>query len=491
MVRQRLNTFALYRFRYVLAYVGFALALAIMLFVAGFYLPGGLSDSEIHSALISDHLNPTQLFSLQPEQLIYLPYRLLQAASIALFGVSVISIKLPSIILGFVSALGIVYLLKIWYRRSVAIIVSIIAVTTNQFLLSSQAGQAGIVYIFLTTTILIAASLIARKNAYAQLWVIVGFIVAAISLYMPLSVYILVALLLTALFHPHARHLLLRQASKPVIATGSLLFLGIISPLILGAIKDPTVLKTLLGFSENVGNFSHNAALLASNYTQFAQPTSGAVITPVYSLGLVLLVGLGIYRLISAKYTTKSYVVSFWLVLLIPLVCLNPSFVSITFIPIVLLIAFAIDYLIISWYSLFPRNPYARMFGLLPLGVLVLGLVVSNIDRYVYGLHYDKAMYTAYSNDVTLLSDTLRNIKKPTSMQLIVQPKDVEFYRSFANHQNYVKPLYVSSDVSLVRNSPIAIVDRTLKPNIDRIPNDIIVTRTLENADRFYLYKNK
>ena len=133
MVRQRLTKFAFYRYRYVFAYTAFGVALAALLLLAGFYLPGGLTDTEIHSMLVSDSLSISHIFSLPPDQLVYLPYRILQSASIAVFGVSVISIKLPSIILGFMSAIGLVYLLNLWYKKNVAIIVAIIAVTTSQF----------------------------------------------------------------------------------------------------------------------------------------------------------------------------------------------------------------------------------------------------------------------------------------------------------------------------------------------------------------------
>lgn len=491
MVRQRLSTFAFYRFRYAFAYVGFALALATMLFVAGFYLPGGLAASEINSALISDALDPNKLFSLPPDQLIYLPYRLLQAASIAIFGLSTISIKLPSIILGFISALGILYLLNLWYRRSVAIIVATIAVTMSQFLLSSQAGQAGIVYIFLTTTVLVAASMITRRNAYAQIWLIAGFILAGISLYMPLNLYMLVALFLTAAFHPHARHLLLREASKYTIIAGSIIFLVIISPLVIGAINDPSILLVLLGVSESITHFGSNAATLAANYIGFSKPASGAIITPVYGLGMAMLILLGLYRLISAKYTTKSYIISIWLVLLIPLVCLNPDFVSITFIPVMLLVALAVDYLVTSWYGLFPHNPYARVFGLMPLGVLLIGLVVSNIDRYSYGLHYDRAVYSSYSYDINILAGKLKQLDKNQTVQLIVTKKNLALYQSFAVHQRYVKQVNVSADTSTLAAADTAIVERDLKPAIQKVPTGILVTRTADKADRFYLYKNK
>lgn len=490
MVRQKLSNFAFYRYRYILAYVVFAVALATMLLVAGLYLPGGLTTPEMHSALVSDKLDPAHLFSLQPEQLIHLPYRLLQAGTISLFGISRMGIKLPSLILGFSSALGILYLLNLWFRRNVAIVAATIAVTTSQFILSSQAGQPAIVYVFLTTMVLIAASMIARRSTYARLWILAGFALAGISLYMPLNIYMLIALTLTALIHPHARHMLLRKAPKAIVATGAVLFLIIVSPLVYGIIHEPSILKTLLGLSVHFADFSKNAAALAQNYVRFDMPTSGIELTPVYGLGLVMLVLLGLYRLISAKYTAKSYIISFWLILLVPLVCLNPSFVSITFIPVMLLIALGIDYLIWSWYRLFPHNPYARVFGLLPLAVLVLGLVVSSVDRYVYGLHYDRNVYAVYDSDTTVLTAKLRTLKHSSDVMLIVAPNKLEFYNSYARHQRYVTKLTVSSDTSVVATAPLSIVERTMRRGITKLPADILVTRTAENADRFYLYKN-
>jgi hypothetical protein len=490
MVRQKLSKFAFYRYRYILAYVGFIVALALMLLVAGFYLPGGLTNSEMRSALISDNLNPAHLFNLKPEELIYLPYRLLQAASLSVFGLSTFSIKLPSIILGFASGLGILYLLSVWFRKNVAIIAATIVVTTNQFLLTSQEGRAGILYIFLTVIMLIATSMIARRSAYAKLWVIVGFIVAGISLYMPLNIYVLLALVLTAFIHPHARHLLIKQSSKPTVILGALLFAAIVSPIIIGAINDVGMVWTLLGVSDGISKLGNNLAFLAENYTPFTAPSSGENVRPVYGLGVVCLIVLGLYRLISAKYTAKSYIISFWLVMLVPMVCLNPDFISVTFVPAVLLIALAVEYLIWSWYRLFPRNPYARVFGLLPLGVLMIGLVVSNIDRYVYGQHYDSSVYSAYSYDLNIISNKLRHVDHKTTVVLVVPPKQAPFYESFGRHQHYVDHLSVSSQTTAIPDAQLAFVERSLKPAAAFLPTEILVQRTAADADRFYLYKN-
>lgn len=489
MVRQKLSQFLLYRWRYLLAYTVFSVALGTLLVVAGFYLPGGLSQSEVNSALISEGLSPTGLFELQPDELIYLPYHLLQAASIAVFGFTPIAIKLPSILLGFISALGILYLLNLWYRRNVAIVTAVVAVTTNQFMLASQAGQPGIAYVALTTFILIAASMVARRTSYATVfWVVTGFILAAISLYMPLSAYVLLALLATSFIHPHARHIIRHQASKPVIGIGVFLFLLLISPLVYGVIQQPDVLRTLAGIPDSLAHVGPNAAELSRHYGQVYAPTSGEVLIPVYGLGILLLLALGVYRLVSAKYTTKSYILSFWLLLLVPLVFLNPDFVSITFLPVVLLLALGIEYLIWSWYRLFPRNPYARVFGLLPLAVLIGGLVASSIDRYGYGFHYDESVYKNYTFDLNVLTRELRAIEDDTPVVLVVSKRNVAFYDAFARHQNYVSSMLVTATPQ-PPSSKLLIVERTVRDE-STIPSGILVAGMAEDADRFYLYKS-
>jgi len=490
MVRQRLTKFAIYRYRYVFAYTAFGLALATLLLLAGLYLPGGLTKSEINSMLISDSIDIAQLFNLPPDQLIYLPYRLLQAASLNLFGISVISIKLPSIMLGFASAVGLLYLLNLWYKKSVAIVASIIAVTTGQFLLTSQAGQAGISYVFLTIMVLIAASMIARQSAYAKVWAIAGFALAAASLYMPLNVYMLLALILTAIVHPHARYLVFKKSSKIVIAAGSVVALVVASPLIMGIIHDPVIISKLFGLPSSFTDIMTNITQLAQNYAAFTSPNSSNTLTPIYGLGLVILILVGVYQLFTAKYTARSYLISFWLAALIPLICLNPEFISITFVPVMLLVALGVEYLIVSWYQLFPKNPYARVFGLAPLGILMIGLVLSSVDRYAYGLHYDSGVYSSYSYDLSLLGKKLKSLDNDSSVTLLVTKANYKFYSSFTRHQQYVKSLTVVSKSANMPANGLLIAERGFAPDINQIPSEILVNRSASDSNRFYLYKN-
>ncbi len=489
MGKLKVTDFYIYRWRYVIGYTLFGAALLTLLVLAGLFIPGGLSSQEIRTALTSDNLDPQNLLSLQPAQLVFLPFHLLQAASISLFGFNAFSIKLPSIILAFISAWGILALLGIWFRRNVAIVAGIIAVTTGQFLLLAQSGHGGIMYIFWAVAILLTASLVIQQGKYMSFWVVVAFILAGFSMYIPLTVYVLLALLITTIFHPHARHVLLRRVSKLPLSIGLILFILITLPLIIGAIRDPSVIWALLGVPTNWVGMMENAKNIAIHYAGFATPQNGVILQPVYSLGTILLGILGLYCLFTTKYTTKSYIISFWLLLLLPFVFLNPEMIGITFIPGMLLIGLAVDYLFRSWYRLFPRNPYARVFGLLPLGVLLVGIVISNIDRYSYGFHYGETVYREYNYDLRLLSRQLNELPKDEVVVLVATSSEKAFYAAFASHQKIIKSLSVTTAKS-VDSGVYTIVTHKAKPAIAKTPNGVVAFSTSSHADRFYLYKN-
>jgi len=199
----------------------------------------------------------------------------------------------------------------------------------------------------------------------------------------------------------------------------------------------------------------------------------------------------------TTKYTTKSYIISFWLIALVPFVIFNPDFITITFVPVMLLSALGVDYLIRSWYRLFPRNPYARVFGLLPLGVLVLGIVVSNVDRYVYGYHYDTQIYSDFNFDhsdfnfdLGLINKTLASYDKNTKVSLVVPEQDIQLYSTYALHQTKIKQLSVTTSPAMaMAQSDITLVARDKKPEVSAVPSEILVARSSFDADRFYVYK--
>src|SRR5687768_17148298 len=106
-----ITDYILYRWRYGISYVLVSLLVGALLIFATLYVPGELSEAEVTSAVSSSRIAP-DLFD--PSTVIDLPYSLLQRISFAIFGVTTLSIKLPSLLLGLMSVVGIVLLLRQW-----------------------------------------------------------------------------------------------------------------------------------------------------------------------------------------------------------------------------------------------------------------------------------------------------------------------------------------------------------------------------------------
>ncbi|MEO7904361.1 MAG: glycosyltransferase family 39 protein [Candidatus Saccharimonadales bacterium] len=487
-MRRKITDYMLYRWRFYLGYGAIGVTLVGLLVVAALYIPGALSTSEMSavvasSAITFDHFDPAVM--------IQLPYHLLQQVSLILFGVTNLSIKLPSLILGVGSALGILLLLRSWFSANVAVLTTILVITTSQFLAIAQSGTPSIVYVFWSVWLLVAALRVSRQDAHAGLWKIVLFSVAALSLYTPLSVYILVALASATVFHPHLRYLAKRAIkARGKVAVASICALLLVVPLGIGIYMDPSLGLRLLGVPSTWPNITESAHALFNQYFNFLQPTTGTLMQPIYSLGPLLLIVLGLIRLFTANYTARSYIIIAWTVLLVPVLLLNPDYTSVTFVPAMILMAMGVNALLSSWYKLFPKNPYARIVGLVPLTILIGGMVVSGVGRYVYSYTYDPQTAGFFSHDLQLLNRDLRNSGQ-NDVTLIVSEFQKPFYDVVAKHHNL--QIVVSTSQKSMKLATYSIVTRdNYRTTLDKqIPYRIVTDGRAEFADRFYVYKTK
>lgn len=482
---KQLTDYPLYRWRYALGYGLIGLTILVLIIVAGLFIPGGLSSDEMQSVVASSaiSLSPS---SIHPETIINFPYHLLQHTSISLFGVSNFSIKLPSILLGLLSVGGIFILLRSWFRENIAILTGIIIITTGPFLYVAQSGTPSIVYIFWSVWLLVSALMISRRARFTGVWKVVLCAIAALSIYTPLSIYILIALVSAVILHPHLRYLV-RKLSKVKLTVGIIVALVLVSPLVYAIVRQPSVGLTLLGTPTSSPDLKANVLQLLRQYFDFISPSSSIIMTPIYGLGSVILIALGFVQLATTKYTARSYIVSAWIILLIPALLVNPGYISITFIPVLLLMAMGVSLLLTSWYSLFPRNPYARFAGLLPLTVLIGGLVLSGVGRYMYGYTYDPKTSNYFSHDLVLLNKELK-AEKGTTL-LVTAQKEKPFYTVVAQHHEGLSVIDTTEPIT-ANAAPTIVVTHTAHqtaaaPNLYRIITDT----TSNNADRFYIYK--
>lgn len=481
MARQ-ITDYFLYRRRYILGYTGIGFVFAALLIMAGIFVPGGVTQAEMNAVVTSSQLSlsPT---SFDPSSVINLPYHLLQRASIDLFGVTNTSVKLPSLLLGALSTFGMLVLLRMWFQRNVAVITTALVLTTGQFLFVTQSGTPGIVYIFWSVWLLVSATMISRKVKWSIFWKILLFIIGALSLYTPLSAYILIALVGAVILHPHLRYLA-RKLSKGKIAIGVVCALVLIAPLAYAIVKQPAIGLTLLGIPTDNPDLKANALQILRQYFDFVSPSSGALMTPVYSLGALALILLGIFRLVTTKYTARSYLISAWIILLAPVLLVNPDFTSVTFVPILLLMAMGVSALINNWYQLFPRNPYARIAGLLPLAILIGGMVFSGIDRFTYGYLYDPNTASNFTRDITIINRALAD-KERGKTTIVADTDDVPFYTALAKRNAGVAVGISSKDTETTILTRGAYVKNPPKA----VPYRILTSGDTNDADRFYLYK--
>lgn len=478
--------FTTYKYRYQIGYGLILLVLITLLVVAGLYVPGGLSDAEMKSTVISSGIATANLASFT---IIDLPYHLLQKASLSIFGITTFSIKLPSLLLGFISAIGMFLLLRRWFKHNIAVIASSLTIATGQFLFVSQNGTPSIMFIFWSIYLLLVAMLVVRNARHSTLWTFAFFIGAALSLYTPLSAYVLLAIGSAALLHPHLRFML-RRLSKLKFAGAGLVSIILLIPLIYGIYKNPSLGLELLGIPTVWPNFGSNLSQLVTHYFDVISPTSGIIMTPIFSFGSIALIILGLFHIISARHTARSYIISVWGLLLIPILLINPSFVSITFVPLVLLLATGVQTLLHQWYRLFPKNPYARIIGLLPLTILVGGLLLSGIERYMYGYHYDPGTVTSFSRDLRILNQELS--KSSGDITLISSKEHEPFYKAVASNTKQHKNVALRVATSVPARATTIIVERSehRRAKVSAPLQKILTDTRSKDADRFYLYKN-
>jgi len=479
MTRLLFSKFLTYRFRYQIGYSLVVLIFIALLIVAGTHVPGGLSESErtqfVETAAMD--LQNANTFAIPN-----MPFFVMQRLSLETFGPTEFAFKLPALVAAFFAGIGAVFLLRRWFRPNIAVLATIIMITTGQFLYIAQAGTGTITYILWSVWLLLAATMITTSPHHKRLWKLLFFIIMPLSLYTPLSIYLVVAILSAGLLHPHVRYVLKQMPPIHLLLLFSI-SLSIAAPLIYLLFINPSLMLNLLGIPAVwPTDIWINLQILSQQYLNFMTPESGTLMTPVLGLGSIALILLGIWQQFTIRYTARSYTLVAWILLLIPILVINPEFSSVAFVPLLLLLASGLSFLLRFWYDMFPRNPYARFVGIVPLSILVAGLVLTGLSRYFDGYRHDPVTASSFNHDIALYNEHIRN---KNIGKLVVTNEELPFYMALISYDE--NPPLVLNNVTPAEGEFAA--TRAAHERIDLVPTRIITTATSENADRFYIYK--
>ena len=443
-----------YQLRYVLLYI-----------IIGALLLGSIvAMPELQGMRLSDAERASALISTSPDlHLVNFPYHLLQGLSINLLDMTPLAIKLPSIVLGVITAVLMTLLLNRWYRNLTAFTATTLVVSSVAFLALTGSGTPSILYILFPVLMLWLGSQIIDEEPKVMTVVALS-IAAIISIFIPYMIYFNVALFLLVFTHPHLRFSLHRVPKRAVVVA-VLVVLAALVPLFFFVPN--------FNFWDLVGpnlQIAQNASTAWKQIFGFGEPLSW------FSLPLMILALIGIYATILDYHIARNHIV-FVLILVSVLASLFfPPLFMIAILLITMLIGNGLGFLIRNWRGIFPHNIYATLIALMPLVAFCLLIAVGSINffyiapRTISRVHYDA------NTDFQLLEENIE--EKDT---LIISHFTDFYAQAFPDNETH------DSYSPESQNGGRIISDRPL--TTDRRLEKIITNSSATQAARFYVYR--
>lgn len=476
-MKNKITDLFLFRHRFIIGYILIGIIFLALLFFLPSIAPEGLSNKEMVAAV---NANQTNSHFIQDGHVVDLPYYGIQKLCLKIFGLTLYSIKLPSIIFGIFAAFFLVLLLNRWFKSDVALIGSALTTLSTAFLCLANFGTPSIMYVFWLAFILWLGSKIAGNRSIRPFFVILFTSAIAFSLYTPYLCYVALIILIAGLAHPHLRASIKRLKTYQLIIA-IIIFILAISPLIVSASFHLDLFKTLAFTNDfSFNSFRRNINEAFAPFFSFALAYDSVYLAPLFGLGTVALIVIGAISSLDKMFTSRNTVTLAVTVFAIIVSGLSPETAVIILVPIAILTAAAIDTMTNHWRTIFPRNPYAHVVGAIPL-VAILGLMLfSGLSHYVRGYHYTPRVTKNFNSDIIIIGNELES-----GDILIVESdnQNLKFYKLFEKYNN----LTVVTELPEHFNSKVAVLGNT-KTDDKLELTKIAVSSKSRNSDRLYIY---
>lgn len=482
------SEWTLYRLRFVAAYILLAAVAGTLLTLNLTTVPPGIGPSEQQSVVTSAQVSFTQL----PNDIIDFPYHALQKLSVDFFGLTPLGVRLPSLVFGGLTALCAALVLRRWFKSNVAAAAALIVITSAWFLSFARLGAPMVMVPFWTSFLLLSATYVSQQTRAWRWWRVFFAMATAISLYTPGMVYLFVAASLASIAQPHLRYLL-REGNRTNLLIGGFFFVVLLIPLGWGLYRNYLQVWQLLGVPITLPDgwqFGTNLWAAASSFINPFHASVGEVITPVIGLANLALLIMGGVRLLRDFHSVRAHVLLIWAALLIPVIGLSPNNLAILFVPTMLVITIGLNQIIRYWYRLFPLNPYARVFGVLPLVIMLFSIVQFNYERYMFGMIYSPHAASVFTRDPFLAQAEVT--KAGGHATIIVEPHLAALYRTIKGNDVVVHsngdflPLERSGTWIVSADQPAGTF---MTLNHDSQFKHLVVTDAAQNGLRYWVYQ--
>ncbi len=468
----------LYRYRFIIGYAILTFAFFFLLSFLPTIAPKGLTSGEMESAVKASEITPS---FITEGKVINLPYLLVQKASIALFGLSLYSIKLPSIIFATFAALFIILLLNRWFKSDVAVIGSIFTTLSTAFLFLAGNGTPAITYIFWLALILwLGSKIVGNKNMHPLL--VVSFVIAvALSLYTPHMAYVALSIAIAGLIHPHLRFSL-KQVKTYQLAVNIAIAVLLMAPLVVSCILHHEQIAELLFVQNfNINTIIENVSTAFAPFFSFSMAYNSIYLAPLFGLATVALILIGALASVGKLFTSRNTVVSLLIIFAIIFSSLNQSIAISIIVPFAVLSSAGIESIIEKWHSLFPENPYAHFIGTMPVIIIVAMILISGLTHYINGYRYTPRVANNFNNDISYIKDNLE-----TGSVLIV-PSDNENYDFYKLLEKY-NSITVMDELPDRNDLTVAYLGEPASDESLELQR-IITSPKSRKSDRLYIYQ--
>ncbi|MBR3233616.1 hypothetical protein IKG12_01990 [Candidatus Saccharibacteria bacterium] len=484
MKKPTISKLFLYRHRYGIGYFFLFILFVALVFLMPLISPDGLSEAEMSSA-VDSHALTWQ--SMTEGNIVDLPYHALQHVSISFFGLTEYAIKLPSIVISLALGVLIILLLNRWFKNNVAIIASILVVLSAPFLYLAGSGIPLIMLVFWPTLLLWLGSKINGKTIAKTIYMFFFAICLLLSLFTPYLIYFAIFIVFYALVHPHLRFMIKSIPKIPFILT-TLAVIGVVAVLGYEIFKYPTVSDQLFlakNFSWN--NFFPNISDAFLPFFSWSGNVQSVFLSPMIGLASIALAFTGLISTAKGFFASRNSIASIFIVFTVIVSGFNPSAAVLIIIPFAILTAHGIRYILEKWYGLFPENPYARIFGLIPISAFLGIMIISSISHFTFGYRYNPIVADEFHNDLSLFRE---NIEPGTTILIPAGTLSYDFYKILESKGQYI----VTSNTPSTQDKENIQKIATLGKWPAKLPYDlskIICSPKSTDSDRIYLYEDK
>lgn len=487
------NKYFLYKKRFIIGYILLTIGfLSLILFVPRL-APVGLSNAEMNSAVTSQNLNFHSIFD---GNLIDLPYHLLQKIVFKLFGITSYTIRIPSILIGGLLGLLIILLLNRWFKNNTAIIASIITVLSSNFLFLVSNGTPLIMIVFWPTLLLWIGSKVQGKKRPASIWCFIFAIALFLSSFTPYMFYLVALILIYTLWHPHLRFTIKNLPKLPfflvfiIILTG-FGFMGHI------LFNHPDIIQPLL-FSGNfkISGYFNNLRQAFLPFFSWHGVIESIFLAPQISLPATIIALIGLVSTFKGFFASRNSIAIFLILFTIVISGFNTDYAALLLLPFTILIAHGLRYIINKWYDLFPENPYAKLFGVIPITFFLFTMITSDLSHFISGYRYAAPVANQFSHDFII---TLTNLKSGDKLLINRDNDSIKPVTELILAANHVKPFFrqplglnlIDSSYAFSAGEEFYSLEKNKDQNDTFIVKKIITSSKSQNADRLYLYTVK